>query len=90
MYRKTWSDCYRECSDKIGHQPAENSTCRPSIIISDLRDPDRHRTAAMRAVVNECQRNPGAIAKCASLHGTLTRTLCEAECRQVALPTEPR
>jgi hypothetical protein len=78
------SACNTECASRIGHPP-ESSTCNPSVIRA-THDMDRYRTAALRAVVSECDKNPDAIAKCALLAGILIRASCELECRQAAIP----
>lgn len=80
--------CDLQCARELDRKPTENATCRPSIV-SAPHDPEHHRTAAMRAVVSECQHNPDAIAKCASLRGMVTRETCKLECRMAHPPSPP-
>ncbi len=84
--------CDKQCSAQIARRPTQNLACQPSMIHAP-RDPEHHRTAAMRAVVRDCETDRNAIAQCASLSGRLTRDACEDECRKAAslrAPTEAR
>jgi hypothetical protein len=88
LFREKKRACDLECARKLDRQPTENATCRPSIVKAP-HDPEHHRTAAMRTIVSECQQNPDAIAKCASLRGMVTRDTCKLECQLAHPPSSP-